>query len=212
MYLYLEKNKLFRLFLLVPLLLYTSACGFRSKDPVDVYNKKFLKEYEKEIAKKRDKHRKIAAENNIFYGYRDAPDEDINSIKLRDELNAKFLEQYRKEEYNDDIVKDIDVSYLEDNHGEYVKKVSVERPSVNKYSYFNRDTYMNKNFNYIHYDVAQVNYDYVALIKEAQTKKYNLKLETEKLKEQEKVEPSKDSIFNINNIKERFKNLFNKNK
>ncbi len=214
MYLHLEKNKFFKFFCLALVLFCISSCGFRSKDPVYIYNKKFLKKHEKDIAKKRDKHRKIAAENNIFYGYKDAPDDDINSIKLRNELNAKFLEQYRKKEMIDEATKNIEVSYLEDNHGEYVKQVSVDRPNVDKYSYFNRNTYMNKNFNYIHYDVAQTSYDYLYLIKREQLKKYNLKLEMEKLKaEEEKNKKSEENkTFDINNIKERFKNLFNKNK
>lgn len=213
MYLYSNKNRFFSFFCTVLLLFCISSCGFRSKDPVDIYNKKFLKKHEKNIARKRDKHRKIAAENNIFYGYRDAPDEDINSIKLRDELNAKFLEQYRKKKIADESTKDIDVSYSEENHGEYVKDVSVDRPDVDKYAYFNKDTYKNKSFNYISYDIAQTNYDYISLIRQEQYKKYNLKLEEKKLKEAEETQKNNDgSIFKIDNIKERFKNLFNRNK
>lgn len=212
-YLYLKKNRFFSLFCVILLLFGISSCGFRSKDPVDIYNKKFLKKHEKDIAKKRDKHRKIAAENNIFYGYRDAPDEDINSIKLRDELNAKFLEQYRKKEIADEAVKNIDVSYSEENHGEYVKDVSVDKPVVDKYAYFDKNTYKNKSFNYISYDVAQTNYDYITLIRREQYKKYNLKLEEKRIKEEEKNQKSNDGgVLKIDGIKERFKNLFNRNK
>lgn len=213
MYLFsrINKKNIFCIFLLIFLV---SSCGFKRKDPVDIYNKKFLKKYEKTISKKRDKHRKIAAENNIFYGYKKNPDDDLESIKLRDELNQQFLENYRKQDEIDERTKEIEVSYLDENHGEYTKLISVNKPNVDKYSYFNKNTFMKKNFNYINYDTIQTNFDYIVLFSDVRQKNYANKVKEyqELQKSIEEKEKKEKSIFNTDNIKNRFKNLFNKKK
>lgn len=207
-YLHLKKDRnSFYLLFFILLLFTTSSCGFKSKDPVDIYNKKFLQKYENVISKKRDKHKQIAAENNIFYGYKKNPDDDLESIKLREELNRKFLEKYNKQKEIDEITKDIEVSYLTDNHGMYTKKVSIKRPNITKYAYFDKDVYKNKKFNYIYYNTIQTNYDYMLILKNARNKNY-LNMRSVDLNNTDKKMENKEGV--ISNIINKFKSLFNK--
>lgn len=212
-----KKNAYFVFFILILL----SSCGFKNDDPAHVYNKKFLKKYEKVIAGQRDRHKQIAQENDIFYGSKKKPDEDLESMRRRDELNREFLEKYRKQDEVDEETKNIEVVYLDSNHDEYVKRVSIDRMYGDKYLYFNKDTYKNKNFNYIDYSEVQTSYDYVTLLQKLRQEYFNEEariMENRRLEEQSLQDDSKGIMstikkVKISNMKEKFKNLFNgKNK
>ena len=202
-------------------LFFTSSCGFMSRDPVNVYNKKFLKKYEKVIAGQRDRHKQIARENNIFYGFRKNPDDDLESMRRRDELNREFLEKYKKQDEIDEETKNIEVSYLDYNHGEYIKKITASRVYGDKYSYFNKDTYKNKSFNYIDYSEIQTSYDYITLLKKLRQEHFaeELRIKEAKRLEEQGLQKDENGVISaikkvkISNMKERFRNLFkNKNK
>ncbi len=209
-YSFLAKSKSYkRLIAIVTLACLISSCGLIiKKSPVDKYNREFLAKHENTIKKQRDKHRLIAAQNNIYY---DAEMNRMKSIEVeknkREALNKKFLQNYVN--VLNERQKPDEYIYTKNNHGPFIVKQN-KKLNYNKYKFLDPAKIQEKSFNHINYTTLQINFDYWQLILEENQERRRETLQLIKEQTQNKPKEPEKPTGTIENLKERFRNIFNK--
>ena len=212
-------------------LFFLNACG-TIEDPVAKYNREFLKTNSMKIRRQKNKHLKIANENNIYYreNKTDLVDADyyepIRGTKLkRDFRNKKTIEDipdvgdieymdsdlslyYRQRNLKDPQYYDDDNSqkilYLAENYKDYSEeRVDFDIEPTSDKLYGTIEERKDKNYNYIDSSVMQENFDYIDIMNRVKNEIYL------KQKEEETKNKSNNTGI-INSVVNKFKNLFNK--
>ena len=110
------KTKIFILFFFL-----LTSCRNVIESPVAKYNREFLKKNSMKIAKQKNKHKKIASENNIYY--RDNKVDMVDEYYYEPIRGTKLKKEYRnKKTLEEDAYKQNDVEYMDSDLSLYHKQ------------------------------------------------------------------------------------------
>ena len=110
------KTKIFILFFFL-----LTSCRNVIESPVAKYNREFLKKNSMKIAKQKNKHKKIASENNIYY--RDNKVDMVDEYYYEPIRGTKLKKEYRnKKTLEEDAYKQNDVEYMDSDLSLYYKQ------------------------------------------------------------------------------------------
>ena len=210
-----------------------TSCRNVVESPVAKYNREFLKKNSMKIMKQRNKHMKIASENNIYYrdNKADLVDEEyyepMRGTKLKREFRNKRITDEEEEQekikyldsdisiyYRERTLKDPDTYYDEDNeeivflaenYGDYSEDI-VSFSDVwptSEELYGSLEFRKTKDYNYIDSDVMQENFDYIDIMNRVKNEIYLQQKE-------EQVAEERKSGGVINTVLDKFKQLFSK--
>lgn len=208
-----------------------TACN-TIEDPVAKYNREFLKTNSNKIRRQKNKHIKIANENNIYY--RDNKIDVVDSDYYEPIRGTELRKKFKDKKTMDEIEKIEDINYFDSDLSLYYRQRNLKDPQLyddrNKenilflsknykdYSeervdfnitpdedklYGTIEERKEKDYNYIESSTMQKNFDYIDIMNRVKNEIY--------LKQKEEESKNKSGTGVVNSVVNRFKNLFNKN-
>lgn len=233
---YLKRNKIILVYLLICVCCFTSSCMRIIEDPAKKYNEEFLKNNYMKIKRYRDKHLKLAENYDIYY--RDDKVDLVDSKYYNATDGTKLKKEYRSRKYKEEHnKKHNDIEYLNQDLSIYHTNRTLKDVDDLDECGYNCDTdimYVENNYkdyssSIVSFDDVKINnmylYGDLSLRKE---KDYNyvdgavlqanfdyidvMNRVKEELYLRQKSEEIKKKTTNkdtLNNIKSKFLNLFN---
>lgn len=208
-----------------------TACN-TIEDPVAKYNREFLRTNSNKIRRQKNKHIKIANENNIYY--RDNKTDVVDSDYYEPIRGTELRKKFKDKKTMDEIEKIEDINYFDSDLSLYYRQRNLKDPQLyddrNKenilflsknykdYSeervdfnitpdedklYGTIEERKEKDYNYIESSTMQKNFDYIDIMNRVKNEIY--------LKQKEEESKNKSGTGVVNSVVNRFKNLFNKN-
>lgn len=208
-----------------------TACN-TIEDPVAKYNREFLRTNSNKIRRQKNKHIKIANENNIYY--RDNKIDVVDSDYYEPIRGTELRKKFKDKKTMDEIEKIEDINYFDSDLSLYYRQRNLKDPqlyddrnkenilflSKNYKDYSEERVDFNitpdedklygiieerkeKDYNYIESSTMQKNFDYIDIMNRVKNEIY--------LKQKEEESKNKSGTGVVNSVVNRFKNLFNKN-